>query len=395
MNSPNPEDNQLEDPVVLLFQPSPYGTLDAIVQHDNKSVYFYLNQPLASKSSQRPAFGTRACWVRNLEQGPLVVNEAQMREGISPMLPRNLCTHREGQGLPKSDNLRIVWFEEGNGAVLVESIPGEEPVTLAVIPPWSGLEGFHGYAHECAVESPLCWPMPDNPKLRQRINNADQFWQSWKQQSTGDQNSETSLEKTNTPFAELQPSLLNDFDRRFFTAPETTQREYFSIGDNRFPPCGIVRYSTASETIIATVGMSACPQPAVELFSDSPRLYRRIELAIKLTHHRDGKSTTNNTEIDSATQRLSGLANYPWNHFTWLGPGHTCAFPDVVPGCNSALLVHQSQYLPNPPTSEVSNTYRDDPINILWLVPITEEQQQGLQAGEVTATDICQQDQSN
>jgi len=388
MNSPNSQDNRLDDPVVLLFQSSPYGTLDAIVQHDNKTVYFYLNQPVATDSTQRPAFGTRACWVRNLDIGPLVVNEAQMRQGISPMLPRNLCIHREGQPLPQSDNLRIVWFEEGNGAALIELLPNQEPVTLAVIPPWSGLEGFHGYAHECAVESPLCWPMPDNPKLRQRIENADRFWQAWKPQPTTDQNSEDSIDSSNSPFAELQPLLLSHFDHDFLTEPETTQREYFSIGENRFPPCGIVRYSNPTETIIATVGMSVCPQPAVELFSDTPGLYRRIELAIKLTHHQDTNPEVQNKTIELATQRLSGLANYPWNQFTWLGPGHTCAFPNVVPECNSALLVHQTQYLPNQPASETANTYRNDPVNILWLVPITESQQQGLQTGELTATDI-------
>ncbi|MDA7901525.1 suppressor of fused domain protein [bacterium] len=388
MNLPNPEDNRLDDPVVLLFQSSPYGTLDAIVQHDNKAVYFYLNQPVATDSTQKPAFGTRACWVRNLDLGPLVVNETQMRQGISPMLPRNLCIHREGQILPKSEDLRIVWFEEGNGAALLESLPGKEPVILAVIPPWSGLEGFHGYAHECAVESPLCWPMPDNPKLRQRIENADQFWLAWKQQSATDRNSEIAMETNKTPFAELQPSLLEDFDRHFFTEPETTQREYFSVGENRFPPCGIVRYSSASETIIATVGMSVCPQPAVELFSDTPGLYRRIELAIKLTHLQTDNSEANDKKIELATQRLSGLANYPWSQFTWLGPGHTCAFSDVVPGCNSALLVHETQYLPNLRTIETTNTYRNDPVNRLWMVPITESQQQGLQSGELTATDI-------
>ncbi len=389
MNSPNPEDNRLEDPVVLLFQSSPYGTLDAIVQHDNQAVYFYLNQPVSTESSQRPAFGTRACWVRNLAQGPLVVNETQMRQGISPMLPRNLCTHRDGQTLPLSENLRIVWFEEGNGAALIEALPDKEPVILAVIPPWSGLEGFHGYAHECAVESPLCWPMPDNPKLRQRIDKADEFWQAWQQQLTNDRDSKDSNESSNTPFAEFQPLLLNHFDRHFLTEPENTKRDYFSIGENYFPPCGIVRYSNSTETIIATVGMSVCPQPAVELFSETPGLYRRIELAIKLTRQQAEDPETHNKLIELATARLSGLANYPWNQFTWLGPGHTCAFSGVVPGCNSALLVHQTQYLPDQQTSETIRTFRDDPVNILWMVPITESQQQGLQTGELTATDLC------
>jgi len=71
----------------ILFQTSPYGNLDAIVEHDGRAVYFYLS------AGQRPdnRFGMRACWVRNLELGPHVINQEDMEAGIAPMLPRYDC----------------------------------------------------------------------------------------------------------------------------------------------------------------------------------------------------------------------------------------------------------------------------------------------------------------
>jgi hypothetical protein len=81
---PNPKQSneRLSEPVVLHFETSPFQTIDAIVQHDGKSVYFYLNEShLRDGQSENPntniqtGFGTRACWVRNLEIGPLVLNE--------------------------------------------------------------------------------------------------------------------------------------------------------------------------------------------------------------------------------------------------------------------------------------------------------------------------------
>ncbi len=258
---PTPVD-RLDEPVVLLFETSPFGTLDAIVQHDGKSVYFYLNE---SKQGRQNVFGTRACWVRNLDIGPFVLNEDEMRQGISPMLPRTETLHREGQPVPDPQNLRIVWLEEGNGAALIEVLPNSDTTqTLAVIPPWSGLEGFHGYAAECAVETPLCWPMPDNPRLELRIKRAKEFWEEFESQPD--------------PFAQLQPQILSAYDGQFLPSRDKNgrqsdrlpQQQYFSINGGNFPPRGMVSYQFSDLLILATVGVSLCPQPAVELFTEDP-----------------------------------------------------------------------------------------------------------------------------
>jgi len=385
-------DGRLDEPVVLLFERSPMGTLDAIVQHDGKTVYFYLNEPKsdssqASNGSEK--FGTRACWVRNLSLGPMVVNEDEMKQGISPMLPRTLCVNRDGLPVPNPEQLKIIWLEEGNGAALIEETPDSgEMNLLAMIPPWSGLEGFHGYASECAVESPLCWPMPDNPKLQQRIEQATDFWEQWKSSQ-------------NDPFAALQPKLLSAYDEHFGAA---NQQAYFSIDGGKFPPRGLVQYTQASndqqveQIILATVGMSVCPQPAVEIFVDDPANYRRIELAIRVPKNQfdcDSESTDSTTDakltLDRLRQSISGLANYPWSQFTWLGPGHTCSFDGAAVGCPSALLIHDHQLAQIKPHLSAGGqapislpVFRGDPINLLWIFPIEPHIQEQLQSNEMT-----------
>ena len=63
MNQPSKQ-QRLAEPIVVLFEPSPFGTLDAIVQHDGKSVYFYLSEgDTARDSEKRSLFGMRACRV--------------------------------------------------------------------------------------------------------------------------------------------------------------------------------------------------------------------------------------------------------------------------------------------------------------------------------------------
>jgi hypothetical protein len=385
MNSANPSTDRLNDPVVLLFQSSPFGTLDAIVQHDGNSVYFYLNQSGNQSAAEgQNTFGTRACWVRNLRVGPLVLNEDEMKQGISPLLPRTHCVHREGQPIPDTDNLQVVWFEEGNGAALIETRSDTDPITLAVIPPWSGLEGFHGYAAECAIESPLCWPMPDNPKLNQRIERALQFWSQWETRVDG-----SVVDGEDNPFAKLQPEILKAYDERFLNAEKKSLgRKYYSIDGGQFPPRGLVQYQTENGIVLATVGMSVCPQPAVELFTNDPMNYRRIELAVGFRIDSNATADSIDIAIDSIAKQLSGLAAYPWNRFTWFGPGHSCRLIDAAPNCESALLVHDHQIAKTESSQLVMPLFRDDPINLLWLVPITASQQQRLQDQSITANEI-------
>lgn len=369
---------RLADPEVLIFETSPFRTLDAIVEHDGLAVYFYLNQP-----EKDGKFGTRACWVRNLEMGPMVFNLDEMQQGIPPQLPRTHCVNRDGQPLPQPDNLSIVWFEEGNGAALMETIEGESQA-IAIIPPWSGLDGFHGYALECANENQVCWPMPDNPNLSLRIRRSQEFWTEF-----SDQNSPDS-------FATLQSQLLEYFENRFAIRTEqpsddsNIESEYYRIDNNQFPPRGLTKMKCDDETVVVTIGVSLCPQPAVELFSDNPTNLRRFEIGIRIPN-------CSEEQAQAAIGQISKLAGYPWRNFTWLGDGHTCEFRGVLAGIENALLVNDSQIQSgqirkdeNQPLSPVPELpkFRDDPINLLWLIPITATQLDQLKKKEILANEV-------
>lgn len=342
-NEPDADIEQLNG---LLFETSPYGNIDAIVQHDGQAVYFYLN-------GVEP-FGTRACWVRNLQPGPLVLNEDQMQQGLPPMLPKTHCRNTAAQPVPISENLEIVWFEEGNAAALLEK---GEPI--AVIPPWSGVDGFHGYAAECAVESPICWPMPDNESLQLRIDRSAEFWESCKSEEEH-------------PFAILQPQLLSCYENQFNAKPK-----YFAIDGGQFPPRGacVFRPADQASVTVATVGMALRPQPNVEMFVETPHLQRRIELAITVP----GNPT--DQQLQPLLEQISGLVSFPWQQWTWFGHGHTCAIRGLDGlldrNCEFVAFRHEK----NSPVSELA--FRGDPINLLRMLPITADQQKALASREL------------
>ncbi len=361
-----------QEPDAILFETSPFKNIDAIVQHDGRVVYFYLNGHTIDGEN---TFGTRAVWVRNLVEAPYVLDEDEARAGIAPMLPKTCCQSSKPEPMLDPDQLEIVWFEEGNGAALrLKRTDSGAAETLAVIPPWSGLEGFHGYATGCVAESPLCWPMPDNPKLHQRIEAAAAFW--------------SACESYDRPFATLQPKTLAAY-RQVFTDSESDEPDagqYFSIDGGQFPPRGLIHFESTG--VIATVGLSLCPQPAVELFVDDPTNYRRIELAIQLPP----EQMPDPELVDSVSRQISSLAAYPWRNLTWLGPGHTCRLSGVQSDSQLALLVPDIQKSTAIAAPSVSlEKFRDDPVNLLWLVPITTEQQQQLEAGALTADQVLAQ----
>ena len=322
----------------LLFETSPFGTLDGIVEHDGRVVYFYLNER-PDDSGQPGRFGTRACWVRNLDRGPLVLSKANMEQGQAPMMPRNDCVDSELHRLPKPESLSIVWFEEGNGAALLE-LDRElgKQKTVAVIPPWSGVDGFFGYASNCAHESPLAWPMPENKSLQLRIDHAAEFW--------------SCFTKENSPFEQLQGDLIAVYDNCF---GKENQKQYYAIDGGKFPPRGLIRYETESDTVLATVGMSLCPQPSVELAVERPSDLRRIELGVKIPHVESG---IDEVQVESAMRSISSYAAYPWRKHAWLGDGHTIDWS--ASNTKATLVKDESATLP---------MFRNDPIQLIFVEP--------------------------
>lgn len=344
------------EPETLLFQTSPLGNIDAIVQHDGRCVYFFLNENPNSKAG-KPKFGTRCVWVRNLVRGPLVFDQSNLEQGIPAVLPRTHTVRRNGLPQLAAESLRVVWFEEGNAAALIESDAADHVKNvLALIPPWSGRDGFHGYATECAAENEVCWPMPKNEMLQLRIANANNFWRSFESQLP--------------PFAKLQPAQLNYYQNRFaestkLEATDAPPQNYFSIDGNKFPPRGMVQIDRSDSTVLLTVGMALLPQPMVELATNEPSRFRRIELGLKIP-----REVATDLVVNEARKKISQLAAYPWSHLTWLGSGHSCSFSGVFQDREHAMLIDDA--LVRNDSSDGMPRFRDDPVNLLWLAPVSQ-----------------------
>jgi hypothetical protein len=346
------------DPETLLFQTSPIGNIDAIVQHDGRCVYFFLNEN-PNSASGKPKFGTRCVWVQNLERGPLVFNQSELEKGIPTILPRTLTVDREGLPNLSPEKIHVVWLEEGNAAALVKIDSSNEiDRVLAVIPPWSGRDGFHGYAAQCGAENEVCWPMPQNEMLQRRIANANSFWQSF--------------ESNANPFATLQPEQLGYYRDRFESEEETSLADtsssnYFSIDGGKFPPRGLLQIKQPDSVLLLTVAMSLLPQPLVELSTDQPSRFRRIELGLRIPNPLASESI-----VDQARAKLSQLAAYPWSHFTWLGSGHSCNLSGIFDDREHAMLIDDA--LIRDDSTSPPPPFRNDPVNLLWLAPVTQQQ---------------------
>lgn len=324
-------------PTVLLETDSPHGNAQAIVEADAQAVQFYLYFPECEGPHK-----VKSCWVRNLGPAPAELDVASMRSGAAPMLPAAHCKHPRGDRLPAVDSLSIVWFEEGNGAALLE---GEE--VLAVIPPWSGMEGFHGYARDCSGETPLCWPLPDGGPLTDRIERAKAYWQLWSDDS-------------------LWPRYRDEQIAAYETAFQAAHVKYYAIDGGNWPPKALLRFDLNDCRVLVTCGVSLRAQPNVEFHVEDAAPLRRIELGAAL-----GRECPE-AELMPLARYLSAQSGYPWSCGSWLGHGHTMpcdCTPPSLGGENSPAVLFvaetDSRFAVRLPR------FRGDPVNLLWAIPIS------------------------
>jgi len=323
-------------PEQLLEQVSPLGNVQAIVEVDERTCFFYL---FGAPESE---FGIKSVWVRNLQPAPAKLDVEGMAKSRPPMNPASHCRDKGAGTPPRKEALRVCWFPEGNGAALFEA-----ERMLAVIPPWSGTSGFHGYSADCLGQGPLAWEMPKDPgELVARIAAAEQFWRTW---------------ETN-PWPEIQQRQLAMIERVL-----GKESNYYAIDGGNWPPRALVRIPTGPGVALLTLGMSVLPQPNVEMYVEDPSAARRVEIGALLPN---GWS---DPDISQFGSYLSGQAQLPWEQFTWLGPGHT------IP-CNAwrnrkftaAVLVSEHPALP---ALELPRQF-SDPVSILWFLPVSDAERQ-------------------
>src|SRR5262245_2212807 len=320
----------------LLAEVNPNGNIQAVVESDDHACYFHL---FAAPATQ---LGMKSVWVRNHTRAPEAYEVERLRSGLPSRNPALHCHHAAGQIVLAPQDLRVVWLPEGNGAALYE-----RDDILAIIPPWSGTKGFHGYARDNIGRGPVAWELGPSNALCERFKQAQSYWRKWQDKEF---------------WPSVQSSQISQLERVF-----GRHTKYYAIDGGKWPPKAMVRFARKDRTILVTVGVALRPQPNVEMATETPEQLRRIELGAVLP------GNWSEDAIQGFGRYVSGQTDLPWTDYTWLGPGHTL-------GCDSwqnkdhtiALLQHQHSGAPRIALDGLLG----DPVNVLWFIPISEDERQ-------------------
>lgn len=334
-----------DDAEILLEETSPGGYLEAVVEQDERVAYLYLRAP------ENEEFGLKTCWLRNLRAAPDTLNVSEMREGLAPVNPRANCVYPEGQAPLKAEDLSLVWFPEGDAVAVLKR--GD---FLAAIPSWSGHGDFHGYARDAVGQGPLAWGLEEPEQFIGRIRKAQQYWAAW--------------EADPNPWRIYQSKLLDYYESKL--GPHS---RYFAIDRDEWPPRALVLFERDECTYLVTVGLCLRPQPQVEMAFEDPSDHRRIELAAALSKSVDTAS------VMKLADYIGANADLPWCNFTFLGHGHTIpcnAFAEdrSLKDLGAVILTREPADAPFQLDLEIGG----DPINLLWIIPITEKERTLAQA---------------
>ncbi|MFA4169473.1 suppressor of fused domain protein [Brevibacillus sp. BD137] len=328
---------------ILVEEFSPICPIQAFVEEDENGVFFYLwDYPGEEHAS------IRSCWVRNYGPAPDSIDFAAMEDGQAPMLPRDCCAHPDGAERLDPEQLSIVWLEEGDAAALLY-----EDEVLCVIPGWAGPspDGSHypSYARDCTGESDLCFPLgtPETNAMYARIEAAQHFWASW----------------DGNPWPDIQQQFMDAI-----TSTLGPVKQYYGIDGGHWPPKALVTIEKGDVTFAITLGVSILRQPKVEQFTEEPEQLRRFELAFAC----ETKWLAQNEQHLLAY--VSGQTSLPWSYMTFLAQGHTIPCQEIsqINSRFSSMLLAKPEDAPRIPLPLMAG----DPVNLLWMIPITAEEQQ-------------------
>ena len=321
---------------ILLESESPICPITAHVEQADDTVYFYLFNILAKSPDN-----VRSCWVCNRKPAPDELNEHTWKRDRAPMMPKGGFKHA-AEGIDISpEGLKILWFETGDAALLMQN--GN---VLAVIPPWSGYQGFHGYARYASGQQLYAWEMTEQARdaMLDRAFRGDLFWEKtidgsyWKQ----------------TQQLHIQA------DERFF-GPHT---QYYAIDGGKFPPRAVIEGRKDGIVYGFTAGISHFMQPMIEMYVRNPQEHRRIEFGFA------AEEAVSDVKIQAYNCFMS-LAQCIHRDLCFFAHGHTNTWSGI-PGFYAFLFVNARALrgIPAPQYPPVEG----DPVNLLWAVPVTKEE---------------------
>lgn len=322
---------------IILEDWSPVCNIQAFVEKTEKTYYFYLWENPEGAEPQ-----IKTCWICNRVEAPKEIDMSEFGEGQAPRMPAEFVNHAQGGIELQEEALRIVWFEEGDAAALLE---GDK--ILAVIPCFSGYKNFHGYSVYADGAGPFAWELKQAYEhFKEKVAECDAAWAFFDTEYWG----------------EVQKSHLRSLEE-FFGPHE----KYFAIDGGKFPPKALLTGNRDGVFYGITAGVSMIPMPKVEMtYQDQYREYRRTELGFACTQEKLGIA-------NAMLGMVSGLSGFPWGELTFLGHGHTIPISHIE-GYQYILFLNAAE-LPEKPIPKY-DAWKGERVNLLWLKPITAEEYQ-------------------
>jgi hypothetical protein len=341
---------------VILSDTSPYRSRKLVIEADRSASVAYL------KDAHDTILG--AAWIANHRRAPQRLDPARLDADVDrpQAMPAAATKHPGGRPALDAATLEVVWFEEGDGAAVLEA--GE---LICVIPVWSDVRrGIPGYSRDATTQSPLAYPLDGEiGEFGPRIRQAQAYW-DWRAGETA--------------WAGFQQSTLGHLLGRLGPGGHYWHDvgRQWRAGVAPLPVVGVSERPPRADrdyAVLSTIGMSCQRMPTVELYKDDISAFTRVELAVATT---------------LPSQRAGGvftwLAQYPWRSVIWLSPGDVVRWnhetqPFPLGGAGSpwegVLLLDDPGRLAGPPAPDLSGfDFGGDPVTWLWLVPITGEERQ-------------------
>lgn len=282
-----------------------------------------------------------ALWLANHVPAPPQLDQDRVRAGLLPPMPAGYTKYAAGRERPRRRALQAVWFEEGDGAAILE---GGSP--LGVVPGWADASrGMPGYSRDVIGQTPMGWALDAaHAGLAPRIRRAREFWWSGK-----------------AGWERYQGAVLAHLERHI-----GPRGRYWAVDGGRLPRLGLAEHPPSGErpcTVYSTVGMGYQPMP----HGENEDLPGRVELALAT----DGPH-------ERVPDLFRWLSPYPWRCRSRFGPGHALAWradagrlPLGDPWVGVCLLADPGVLI-GPAVPDVpSRTLGDVAVQWLWLAPIT------------------------
>ena len=307
----------------------------AVLEYENDSIYLY-NHPHHGNPE------LKSLWIANTKRRWFGKSDikSDMDKGLQPYMPKEDCNESGYiKDFKNSGNWELQWGLDQNSIAV--SYQGK---IIAIMPEWSGVNGFYGYSAGVMGETPLAWPLKDDNIQINRFLKEKEFLESWSEST----------------WITHQERLLKAFDALY-----SGESRYFAADEGKWPPLGIHYCNTGDTEFMATVGMSQLPMPEYGMPHEEPEEFRRIELAMACRPISD---------FQPLAQYLSGQSTYPWNFGSHFDHGHTMPceqLREVGSNASFVAFVDKAKFLPE----VLMPSFEGNSVRLLFMLPIYESEQ--------------------